>query len=136
VVLRAQQSVLAGEVDLLGDAGRGGGEQGHVDRLDHEVLGTELHRAHRGLDIALAGEQDDRGAARAQLLQHVEAAGAGEVEIQDHHLGPEPLVRLQSRLASRFARHLIAEALEVVADGPQHVRVIVDEEQRVSHGAS
>src|SRR3989442_15881936 len=57
------------------------------------------------------------------------------MEIQDHDFGPQPLERRHALLAGPLARHLVAQALEVVPDGAEHVAVVIDEQQGLSHGA-
>src|SRR3989440_5445882 len=78
--------------------------------------------------------RSDRRALRAQPLEHLEAAHVGEVQVEDHHIGAQPLERRHAPLSRVLARHLVAEALEVVPDGAHHVGVVVHQEQGLSHG--
>src|SRR5207302_939629 len=103
-------------------------------RLREKMLGAELHGAYRGLDVALAREQNDRRALRAQALEHIEAAHVGEVQIKDHHVGAQSLERRHAPFSGVLPRHLVAQALEVVTYRPHHIGVIVDEEYGLSHG--
>src|SRR3989442_12364661 len=57
------------------------------------------------------------------------------MEVQDPDLGTEPLERRPALLAGPLARHLVAEALEVVPHGAEHVGVVIDQQQGLSHGA-
>src|SRR2546426_9690911 len=57
------------------------------------------------------------------------------MEIQDDDFGMQPLERRHALLAGPLARHLVAEALEVVPHGAEHVGVVIDEQQGLSHGA-
>src|SRR5439155_1606289 len=88
----------------------------------------------RGLNVPLTRQENDRRALRAQPLEHLEAAHVGEVQVEDHHVGAEPLERRHAPLSRVLARHLVAEALEVVPDGAYHIGVVVDQEQGLSHG--
>jgi hypothetical protein len=106
-----------------------GGRRGqvlHVDGLGEEVFGAELHRANRGGDVGLAGEEDDGGVALAEVLQHLHAVHPGEPEVEDHHLRAQAVEGGQPGLAAQLASDLVADPLEVVADAAQHVNVVVD----------
>ena len=105
----------------------------HVDGLGEKVLGAELHRFDGGLDVALAGQQNHRRTFPPQPLQHDEPARVGEMQVEEHHVGTHAVERLHRLLAGAVAPDLVADALEVVADGAQHARVIVHEQQRISH---
>ena len=105
----------------------------HVHGLGQKILGTELHRFHRGLDVALAGQQNHRRTLPAQSLEHGEPARVGEMEIEQHDVGAHAVKRVYRLLAGPVAPDLVADALEVVPDRAEHARVIVDQQQRVSH---
>ena len=127
-LMHHQRLVDALEAHLVGDALGGGGQVGHVHRLGEEILRTKLHGSHRRLEIALAGEQDDSGAALAHVLQDLHAIHAGQAEVEDHHFRPQAVEGGESRLAAQLARDFVAEALEVRADGAEDVNVVVNEE--------
>jgi hypothetical protein len=109
----------------------------HVHRLGQEVFGAELHGADGGGDVGLPGEEDDGGVALAQALQHLHPVHAREPEVEDHHLGPDPVEGGQPGLAAQLTGDLVAQPLEVVADAAEDVNVVVDEEDGSGHaGAS
>ncbi len=65
-------------------------DEGAVERqrLLEKVEGAELGRAHRSLDRAVAGDDDDLRLAieRVNLLQHFEAIAVGKPDIQQHDI--------------------------------------------------
>ena len=79
---------------------------------------------------AVAGQQDDRGVPLAQVLQHLQAVHAGEPEIEDDHLRPQPVEGGQAGLAAQLAGDLVADPLEVVADAAQDIDVVIDKQYR------
>ena len=105
----------------------------HVDGLGEKVLRAELHRLHGRLDVALAGQEDHRGAFAAQSLQNDQATRIRQMQIEHDDVGTYSAVRLHRLLARALAPHFVADALEVVADRAQDRRIVVDEQQRVSH---
>jgi len=109
VVARAQQRVLARQADLLAHARRGGGQMVHVYGLREEVLGPELHGAHRGLAVPLAGEEDDRAAPRLELLEHAQPPEVGKVWVEDYDVGTHAIERLEAGLAGGRARDLVPD---------------------------
>ena len=121
------------EPHLVGDARGRGGEVRHVHGLGQEVLGAELHGAHCGGDVAVAGEENDGGIPVAQMLQHLHPVHAGKPKIEDDDVGTEPVVRGQPRLPAQLAGNLVAQALEVVADAPQDIDIVVDQKYRIRH---
>ena len=133
---RAQQRVLARQVDLVAHARRGGGEVAHIYGLGEEVFGAELHGAHRGLDVTLSREQDDRAAQGPEPLEHLQPPDVGEVQVEDHDVGAHAIECLEPRLGGSGAPHFVANLVEVVPHGAQHVGVVVDQEDAVSHGAT
>ena len=58
------------------------------ERLFQEVEGAELGGAHRGLDVAVAGDHDDFGMVFAldQLLQRLQAVDAGQPDVEQDHV--------------------------------------------------
>ena len=107
----------------------------HIHRLGEEVLGAELHRFDRGFDVALAGQQNHGRAFAPQPLEHDEAARVGEMQVEQHHVGPDAMERVHRLLAGAVAPHFVADALEIVADRAQHGDIIVHQQQGISHGA-
>ncbi len=55
------------------------------------------------------------------------------MQIEQHDVGAHAVERVYRLLAGPVAPHLVADALEVVPDRAEHARVIVDQQQRVSH---
>src|SRR5260370_17792640 len=135
VLARPQQRVLARQADPLTHPRRGGGEKVEVHGLREKGLGTELHRPHRGLDIALPREQDDRAALGADPLEHLEPVEVGQVEGEDREVGARPPEGLEPLLRRARPAHLVPERVEVLAQHAQYVRVVVDQQHAVSHGA-
>jgi hypothetical protein len=75
--------------------------------------------------------------ALAQVLQHFQAVHSREPEVQDHHLGADPVESGEAGLAAQLPGDLIAEPLEVIPDAAQHVDIVIDEENGSGHaGAS
>ena len=128
--LNQEGFVYAAEPRLVGDPGGGGGQVLHVHRLGQEVLGAELHGAHRRGDVRLAREQDDGGVPLAQVLQHFQAIHPGKPEIQHDHLRPKPIEGGQACLPAQLPCDLIAQSLEIVSDTAQNVDIIVDQQNR------
>ena len=87
-------------------------------RLGEEVLRPRLHGFNRRLDIARSRQQHDQRVEFAQALQDLHPVHSGQVEIQDHHVRAEMLVRRQARLTRQFTRHLVADLFQVLTDGP------------------
>jgi hypothetical protein len=113
---------------------RGGRRQVlHVDRLGEEVLGSELHRADGDGHVGLRGEQDDRGVPLPEAFQHLHAVDPGKEEVEDDHLGPEPVERGEPGLAAQLPGDLVAQPLEIVADTAQNIDVIIDEKYGSGH---
>ena len=96
---------------------------------------VELHRPHGRLDVSLSSQKNHGRAFAAQPLEHDEPARIGKMEIEEYDVGAHPLERLHRLLARALAPHLVREALEIIADRAQHARVVVNQEQRVSHDA-
>ena len=108
----------------------------HVYGLREEVLGPELHGAHRGLAVPLSGEEDDRAAPRLELLEHAQPPDVGKVRVEDYDVGTHAIERLEAGLAGGRARDLVPDPVQVVTEHAQQVGVVVDEEHAVSHGAT
>ena len=103
-----------------------------VHRLEHPGLGSRLQRRHRRR-AAGGSEHDHRRTSLSQVLQDLRPRHPGQVEVEHHDIGPDPVPCREACLAAQFACHLVAGTLELSAAGTQHVYVIVDEEHRVSH---
>ena len=133
--LRQQRLVDPPESRLVGHARGGRGQVLHVHRLGEEILGAELHGPDRGGDVALAGQQDDGGVPLPEVLQYLHAVHPGQPEVEDDHLGAQPVEGGQTGLAAQLPGDLVAQALEVVPDAAQNVDVVIDEEDGSGHGA-
>ena len=81
-------------------------------------------------------EQDHRGVPLAQVLQHLHAVHARQAEVEDDHLGPEPVEGGQAGLAAQLPGDLVAEPLEVVPDAAQNVDIVIDEQDGAGHGGT
>ena len=55
------------------------------------------------------------------------------MQVEEHDVGADALKRVHRLLAGSVPPHLVADALEVFPDGADHARVIVHEQQRISH---
>jgi hypothetical protein len=134
--LHQERLVDPPETRLVGDPRRGRGQVLHVHRLGEEVLGAELHGPDSGGDVRFGRKQDDRGVPLAEALQHLHAVDPGKVQVEDDHLGAEPVERGQARLAAQLPGDLVAELLEIVADAAEHIDVVIDEENRYGHSVT
>lgn len=70
---------------------------------------------------------------RPEALQHVEPQSVGKLEVEHHHVRPFPGRRLQRLLAGRGAHELVPGVLQERAHAPEHVGIVVHQEDRVSH---
>src|SRR5205807_1723985 len=95
----------------------------HVYGLREEVLGPELHGAHRGLAVPLSGEEDDRAAPRLELLEHAQPPDVGKVRVEDYDVGTHAIERLEAGLAGGRARDLVPDPVQVVTEHAQQVGV-------------
>ena len=57
----------------------------------------------------------------------------GQAQVEDDHLGPQPVERGQAGLAAQLPGDLVAQALEIVPDAAQNVDIVVDEEDGSGH---
>ena len=71
-----------------------------------------------------------------QPLEDVQPVEVGDVQVEDHDVGTHAIEHLEARLGGAGALHVVADPVEVVADGAQHVAVVIDEQDAVSHGAA
>ena len=60
----------------------------HAEGFGHVVIGAVLHGLDRGLDGAVSGDHhDDRiGLALADLVQRLQAAGARQLQVEQHDI--------------------------------------------------
>ena len=87
-----------------------GDHLGRAERLDHVVVGAQLE-AHDAVELAAAGGEHDHGhvVLALQLAAHVAAVAVGQVQVQQHQVGLDPVGQLQ-RLGGRGGGHRL-EAL-------------------------
>ena len=129
-------AALAGLERALGRAQQLGDRQ----RLLDEVEGAEPRRLDRGLDRAVAGENDDRAAQRMLLVpfaQQRDAVHVGHPDVEQHEVGL--LARGRAARGGRVGRDLDLVALlreDLGEQSPDIGLVIDDENSRRSHAFS
>ena len=94
--LLAQRLVVLREAPLLQLPGHAGPQLDDVDGLGQVVRRALPHRQHRGLDAAVAGDQEHRqlGLQAPRLAQQVEAVAVAEPQVGDHQVEaarPQPV---------------------------------------------
>ena len=103
------------------------------ERLRHVVVGTVAQAAHTGGRATERAQHEDGNAAlaglRAQLLDDLVAAHAGQHEVEDQEVRLRiDLERLQGGLARPHRLDLVALGLEQVAQQGGRVAVVLDDE--------
>src|SRR5438105_384452 len=58
------------------------------------------------------------------------------MQVENHHVGAEAVERLETGLRRLGPPHLVADSIEVIPHGTQHVGVVVDQENAVRHAPS
>ena len=104
-----------------------------VDRLGEIIDGAELHRVHRGGDVAVAGEDDAArfGAAALQRGDDVEPVAVAEPHV-DHGKGRRGALDLQQPVGDEFAVVTAKPRLFQRLGEPLQKRAVVLDDQ---HGA-
>ena len=128
-----QQLVEPPQPDLVGHPGDRGDQVLQVHRLGQEILGAELHGLHRGGDVAVTGQEDDRGVSLLEAGQGLQPIHAGQVQVEHHHLGAEPVVGGETGFGIELAGYLVAGPLEDDADRSQDVHIVIDQQYRIRH---
>ena len=104
-----------------------------VDRLGQVVDRAELHRVHRGGDVAVAGE-DDAARVRAPALErgyHVEPVAVAEPHVDDGESGRR-FLDLQQAVGDRFGgRDGKAALFERLGEPLQERMVVFDDQQAI-----
>src|SRR6185312_11063702 len=109
-----------------------------VDRLGEEVDRTVAEGAPTGLDVAMAGNDDRRpvDALRDQPLLQLQSGNCRHADVEDEAAGLE-LRRLgQERLRIGEAGRADADRREQQAEGVAHRLVVIDQIDRMVHGAA
>ncbi len=100
-----------------------------VEVLGDVVVGAVLHRLHGGLDLVDGRDHDDLDQAVVFLddPQHLEAADAGQPDVEQHEVDVFAVQDGEGRFAARDPQH--AElALENGRQGVPHPLIVVDDE--------
>ena len=96
-----RQRLLGGAVVAADPGPDPGDELLGLERLDDVVVGAGLQADHDVDGVALGGEHDDGYAGlRADLLADVDAVLAGQHQVEQHHVGPVVVERLQREVAA------------------------------------
>jgi len=78
------------------------------NRLREKILGTELHRLHRCLNVAVTRQDDHRRLLLLETLQDFETGHARELQIQENDFRSVLLIPVERRLAGGFGEDLVA----------------------------
>ena len=130
---RPHFSPQLGRFQRLGDEQR---DLVDVERLVGVVIRAVLHRFDRVGDAGVGGQQDDEGVGVVflDLLQHREAVGIGEAEVQQNEIDAFPMAFHRLRSGGRF-EDVVALLSEPIGERPPDQRLIVDDEHgRCAHG--
>ncbi len=105
-------------------------------RLDEEVLRAGLHGLDHGVDAAGGGQHDDglHEAARAHLLQRLQAALARHDKVQHDHVSAARAQAIDRLFAVFSMDDNQAFALEHRLDQAPLGRIVIDDENRLGHG--
>jgi hypothetical protein len=101
-----------------------------IERLGQVVVGAGAHGLDDGGDLAIGGEHHhgEVREARADLLERLEAAHAGEADVEAHRLDEVRRERGEAGLGVVERLDLVARALEPALDQGARVGVVLDEE--------
>jgi hypothetical protein len=131
-----QPPVLLGEALLAERVPRGDQDALAVGRLLDEVEGAQLHRLHRRLHRAVAGEDNDgrRAVLLLQLLQDLEPVHLGHLDVEEHEVRRLLLGELEPHRPVRGEEDLVALVLEDHLEGRADGVLVVDDEDPRLHG--
>ncbi len=109
---------------------------GAQQRLPAQVLGQVAERAvtHRVQQVSAIGRDGEHhdarlGQARRQLADRLDARHPGQVDVEQHEIGPEPGRHLERLLgAPGLPNHGHVGCLERLADRGSDERVVVDQQ--------
>jgi hypothetical protein len=115
-----------------------GQQLAHRERLGDVVVGAEVERLDLDGVLALRREHDDRqrGVERAHAPDDLEAVDSGQSEVEQHEIEGAVRNALQCVLAGEHRGDGIVLSFQRDAQGAQHDRLVVDEQdQRALHAA-
>ena len=100
---------------------------GHRERLGQVVRRPFAHRLDRVVDRGEAGhDQDDQvGVVRLGLAHQLEAAHSRQLEVGDQDVGRFLDQHFPGPFGRRGAAHRVADARQILDDGPQKARVVL-----------
>ena len=104
-------------------------------RLLDEVLGAHAHGLDRGLDGAVAGDDDHRhfGIERADAGQDLEPVHAGQPHVEEEEVVAAVLQRRERRLPALHRLHRVALVAQDADEGAAHARFVVYDQDRLTH---
>jgi soluble P-type ATPase len=108
------------------------------ERLGHVVVRAEVERLDLHGILALRGQHDDRQrrVEHAHAPDHLEAVDAGQAEVEQHEIEGAVRDARERVLAAEDGRHRVVLGFERDAQGAQHDRLVVDEQdQRALHAS-
>ena len=102
-----------------------------VGRLEHEVVGAELDRAHRLLHGAVPGQHDDRqrGIGVAQVFQHPQAVLVAELQVEHHRVDAALAHRLERLPAGGGLERGEALVPRPLSDAEAEGALVIDDEK-------
>ena len=103
--------------------------------LDHVVVGAGLQPDQPVLLLAAGRQHHDRRvvAESAAAAQQLQTGQARQHDVQDHHVGAEPLPHLGGLGSVGAPLHPVAGPAEVGEQHLRHRRVVLDDQHRRSH---
>ena len=127
--LRRQRHHLAVQILALARVAHERPQLVVVEVLGDVVIRAVLHRLHGGFDLADRRDHDDLDEAVVLLddPQHLEAADAGQADVEQHQIDVLPVEDRQRRFAARHAQHAVL-ALQDRRQRVPHPLVVVDDE--------
>ena len=102
---------------------------GEQERLDDVVVGAAVEAVQAVGERVAGGEQDQpRVAALAHHAEQTEAVAAGQHDVEDDEVGPEPVEQLLEPLAVAAPERAEARVLERLDDRLADRRLVLDDE--------
>ena len=107
------------------------GELGEPERLLQEVVRAAVERADLALLVGVAGQDQDRHVEpAAQPADDLDAVDVGQPEVEDHEVGRLGRGQVDGLQPGGGAEHPLALALQRPAQGMEHLRLVVDHQDR------
>ena len=133
--MRAQRAVLGFEAPLPDGVADDQDRLLERQRLLDEVVGAELDGAHRGLDVAVAGDHHDRGihAPLAQALQRRQAVHARQPDVEHDDVVGRARHPVEAGFAAVDRVDRIALVAQHAAQRAAHAGFVVDDEDGRLH---